>query len=86
MVGVEGTAFSSSSPILANAFSDLGREFEACDHSELVPASKKPEHCANISRCSMYLFSCPSALIMTSTSPVCAKKGNSFCGWYEEPP
>lgn len=65
---------SSSSPILANAFSGLGPEVGACDHSTLVPASKKPEHCANINLCRRYLFSCPSALIIISTSPVCAKK------------
>jgi hypothetical protein len=52
----------------------------ARDHSSLVLASKKPENCANVNLCRRYLFSCPSHATTTSTSPDCAKKGNSFCG------
>ena len=58
----------------------------AFDHSSLVPVSKKPEHCAKISLCSIYRFSWPSAFMIISTSPVCAKLGNSFCGLYVTPP
>lgn len=80
----------SSSMILASGLLGPWPEVwpRACafDHSSLVPVSKKPEHWANISLCSMYLFSWPSAFMIISTSPVCAKFGNSFCGLYETPP
>jgi hypothetical protein len=78
--GIDAAPFSSSSsPILAKAFSGCDiTEVADCDHSALMPASKKAEHCARIKRCSRYFFSCPSALITISTSPVCEKKGNSF--------
>ena len=55
-------------------------------HSSLVPASKKPEHCARISRCSTYLCSLFAFLIMISTSPVCKNSGNSFCNCMDPPP
>lgn len=55
-------------------------------HSSLVPASKKPEHCVRISLCSRYRCSRRPLLIMISTSPVCVKTGNSFCGCSVAPP
>lgn len=58
----------------------------ALDHCSLVEASKKPEFCARIRRCSTYRRSWPSAAIVISTSPVSAKFGNSFCGRYVPPP
>lgn len=58
----------------------------ALAHSSLVPASKKPEHCVNISLCSRYRCSLRPLLMTISTSPVCVKIGNSFWGWYVEPP
>jgi hypothetical protein len=53
-------------------------------HSTLVPASKNPEHWLKMSRCKTYRCSRrPLALLSTiSTSPVCEKTGNSFCGAY----
>jgi hypothetical protein len=55
-------------------------------HSSLVPASKKPEHCVNINLCSRYRCSLRPLPMIISTSPVCVKTGNSFCGWYDVPP
>jgi hypothetical protein len=55
-------------------------------HSSLNPASKNPEHCDRISLCSRYRCSFLPFAITISTSPVCVNTGNSFCGWYEEPP
>ena len=57
----------------------------AFDQSSLVLASKNPEDCERMSRCSIYLLSCPPspALSTISTSPVTAKLGNSFCGLKE---
>ena len=78
-----------SSPITLSACDCSGLSLaRSCvcdlDHSSLIPVSKNPENCANIRRCKRYLFSCPSHAITISTSPVCAKNGNSFCDGYED--
>ena len=57
----------------------------AFDQSSLVLASKNPDDCERMSRCSIYLLSCPPSPVLStiSTSPVTAKFGNSFCGLKE---
>jgi hypothetical protein len=60
----------------------------ALAHSSLNPASKKPEHCANINLCSKYRCSFLPFAMTISTSPVCVKTGNSFrdCCEADDPP